>query len=258
MSEEEHHKIELYLKGKLLGSQLEEFEHRMQLDTQFRSEVELFGLAINAVKSDGLKSDLEAIHKELYEKDEKVIGISGRRWFYVSGIAASILIFVAVRFFIFNNPNSSEQLFETYFSPFPDYVTKRNPGDLMEWEKGFQAYSEGNYQLAIYYFTEENNPKNLEEDILFYLGMSYLANEKNSEAIVTFSELLQQSTKYRQQLHWYLSLAYLKSGQINEAISILEKIERKEYQNEEARELLELLSDQKENGIGSNSTKTTP
>jgi len=49
------------------------------------------------------------------------------------------------------------------------------------------------------------------------------------------------NTKYRQQINWYLSLAYLHVGSRDEAILVLNKIQQGEHQYDQSRKLLDEL-----------------
>lgn len=244
MDQQQFEHIENYLSRRLSEAEKNEIESKIADDPGFKEQVDSVRLTLNAAHGHGLKEELESIHKELYPEQKE--SSSNQVWIYVTGIAAS-LILIAIFWVLFQDKSySSDELFSNYFKPFPDYVTSRSSNSDSV-SKAFLSYSKGEFKKAVRYF-EHVEAKN--EDIRFYLGVSYLGTEEISQAVVTFSDLLQQSNKYREQLHWYLSLAYVKNQEREKAIQTLKQIKAGEYQFEEARELLELLSNQKENENG--------
>lgn len=58
--------IESYLEGKLTGSQLDDFNLKMEADEYFRSKVDTQKLLVEGVKKAAMKQELNLIHKQMY------------------------------------------------------------------------------------------------------------------------------------------------------------------------------------------------
>ena len=126
-----------------------------------------------------------------------------------------------------------EELFKDNFKP--DVVPEITEGPL---DDAFSFYANHNYTNAAEEFTTADintATRGFETDTKltafyadYYAGLSYLAEGNTSAAI---AELIQASGKSSNNLfqiktQWYLSLAYLKKGEIKKADNLLTKISR--------------------------------
>lgn len=240
MDQEQFEHIEKYLQGELTDLEAETFENLLKENVELGENFELVKSSINAAKDKSLETQLESIHKELYPSAQNKARTK-KLWVYLSGAAAIITILVTFWIIFQKERTSSDELFAQYFTPFPNYITTRNSPNE-QFVEGLTYYSKGEFGQAIKYLEGEDT----DEDMRFYLGVSYLKVENLSQAIITFLELQKQSQKYQEQLRWYLSLAYLKNKESEKAIQVLRKIKKGEYEYVSARELLEHLNNQKE------------
>lgn len=240
MDQERYEYLEKYLLGELTPTESDTLTKRLATDMELSNDLESVKSLINAAKSKGLEHELESIHQELYAKKQKET--KSISWVYVSGAAAVIILLILFLFNGFNQQPGTDKLFNQYFTPFPNYVSLRSETSPKEWQKGFEHYSLGKFDLAIKYFKSSEVPVEREEDVAFYLALSNLSIENTKEAIIIFSELLQEGTKYEQQIHWYLALAYLQSGEIQKTKDSLQKIEEGQFEYNRALELLNLLN----------------
>lgn len=235
MDNQQSENIEKYLLGTLSSESKIAFERQLEEDADLREKLASTKLVIEATKSRGLELELKEIHKELYH--EKPVS---KRLYWTLGIAASIILILTF-FFILSNSGNEKNLFQQYFSPFPDYITSRESKADGSWEKGMQFYTNRDYTKAIDHFKKSNIPNEHEADLLFYKGVSYLAVGNSQEAMNTFSELEIKSDKYKEQIKWYVALAYLSSNEKSSAILALKTINKGEYEYGRAQELLVVL-----------------
>jgi len=235
MDQKRFEHIENYLTDKLSAIDKVAFEKEIGEENGLQQDVELVKLTLDTIKSDGLSEKLTSIHEELYPSHTK--NKSGKSWIYISGIAASILLMMLFWFSTENKPYGNEELFIKYFQPFPDYVTARN-AELNKAEEAFLNYSKGEFGEAVQLF-EKFDIQN--EDIKFYLALSYLGDKNVPKAVDVLAELALEESKYLEQVHWYLSLAYLKQNENKKAIEMLMSIKTGDYQFKNAKQLLESL-----------------
>lgn len=138
-------------------------------------------------------------------------------------------ILLCLLFFSSCQPSQQDQLFDAYFEPYKDILSKRGAIDnaspvLLD---AMTAYNEKAYDEAITLFqqAQEFDPEN--PAIPFYLGVSYLAINKPKTAISHFTPVSnQQDLIFGAHTAWYLALASLKAGQLDQAIEQMENINR--------------------------------
>ena len=133
---------------------------------------------------------------------------------------------------------SNEQLVAMNFEP--DKVPTNTEGLLAD---ASHEYAEGNYKDAIAAYNDvvamlgESDTRSIEDDqeakerrlILFYAhyysALSYFAGSNMSKAIAEFKSAGTGPDKFWQnKVRWYLALAYLKTGKVKEARSLLEQV----------------------------------
>ncbi len=140
------------------------------------------------------------------------------RWYHKLYKAAAIIIaIIGLTFILFqivhNRTVNTEKLFTQYYKPYKLNIQSRSVGEhLKNLQRAFDAYSNKDYRLAINYFDSVN----LDNTVLFYKGISNIECRKMTVAINCFeSELMNPSSMYIAQTHWYLALIYLRLNQIS-------------------------------------------
>jgi TolA-binding protein len=96
-------------------------------------------------------------------------------------------------------------------------------------ETGMHAYNIKNYNDAIMNFKaflEVDAQSKTNDEVKFYLAVSYLATSETQTAKGIFEELIKNDKKhsFREEAEWYLALTLLKSKETNEAKKILKDI----------------------------------
>jgi TolA-binding protein len=96
-------------------------------------------------------------------------------------------------------------------------------------ETGMHAYNVKNYNDAIMNFKaflEVDAQNKTNDEVKFYLAVSYLAMSETQTAKGIFEELIKNDKKhsFREESEWYLALTLLKSKETNEAKKILKDI----------------------------------
>jgi hypothetical protein len=235
--------IERYLHGDLTSSEKEAFEEKLRRDAAFAEEVEMHRTAVFLIKAGGIrkmKKQLESysVYAEPAQKGSSVQLLY--RW-YAWAAAALMILILSYIYLIPTQASDPEELFTAYFVPPPaERQRLRNESEASEKMDAFRAYEEKRYHQSALLFEKILND-NRDNDLLFYAGVSALADNQPQKAISYFTELLKdQNSLYLRRTQWYLSLAYLKNGQAEKAkeyLSIL-TLESNSYQGK-AKELLE-------------------
>ncbi len=230
--------IEKYIEGKLDHKAFENFEKELKVNISLAQQVEQYKKVIRGLKEEGLRSQLKEYHNELFNKPKTPRKI---KWYYYAGVAASVLLLISSIYILFIRPVSSKKLYDTYFEPYPNLVTTRS-NSTTKFERAMENYSHGYYKKAIVIFSEISQTDSVYIEALYYKGISLLALDLPSEAINTF-EQLKNNEPYKEQLAWYLAMAYFRHNDIENTRKQLLKIEERSFKYTEAQELLEQLKD---------------
>jgi hypothetical protein len=134
-------------------------------------------------------------------------------------------------------------LFGEFFTPYPDLITQRGdsaPSDRLKKALGF--YAAQDYNSAITVFDEMILEYPANDSLNFYSGISYLATGKSIEAITRFEDVSDiEGSEFAIPAQWYLSLAYISSGDKTQAAVILAGLSKKK--NSYQKKASDLLAD---------------
>lgn len=148
----------------------------------------------------------------------------------IGAAAASILFLLAIGKFYksFSQPDT-QLLVENHLAEKYDHNSiKKGIGIDDIRTKAVDEYSMGNYERAIFFYTQivEVEKSNIEDN--FFLGLSYLYNQQADQSIPFLQKAIDSppSDNIRSTtiIEWYLSLAYLKNQQMDKAKVILEQL----------------------------------
>jgi len=201
------------------------FEKSLKTDTHLRQQVEEVRLLFQAVEEHSLRNKLEDFHEELslgqpQLKSKESLEKSSFNIKYLA-IAASLVLLMGLGYWLlFGQKSADEKLFAQYFKPDPGLITPMSTTSDYEFYRGMVDYKQGNYDLAIERWSTliEQKPNN--DTLNYYLGVSYLAQDKNENAIKYLSKALESPNSIFVNESWYyLGLAYLKDGYSDKAIS---------------------------------------
>lgn len=108
-----------------------------------------------------------------------------------------------------------------------------------------EAFKHGHYEISINRLKEINDKQHPE--LLFYMALShlYLSPSNYTLAIFYFERVLEATAVFKQEeVRWYLALCYLKTGKIEQALTLFQRISKeKSWKFSEAKKLLGLFRD---------------
>jgi tetratricopeptide (TPR) repeat protein len=163
-------------------------------------------------------------------------------------VAASILLLGWVgNFFARPVMPNYEQLATAYLTEKPPHSTLKTPMTTLVEAKN--AYQEEQFAKAASLFKKAIESGEADENAYFYGAMSYLYQQKPDFQMVTkfLSHLKTHSNGYEtDNVLWYLSLAYIKTGQLSAAQTNLDELITSGYLNKEkAQQLVSSLKTNK-------------
>ena len=181
---------------------------------------------------------VKAIEKMLPSKKKRMTRTA---WY----IAASVILILGIGLLLISRSNDSEYdtLYASHYKLYPNTVfniTRSDTTSSTE-RKAFEAYQDGNMELAANYFKTLKTSQR-PEYINFYLGQVYLNKNSYADAIDYFNSSIHEDHYLEGESYWYLALASLKLGDIKKAKDHLTELTTNySYMNEEAKLLLENL-----------------
>lgn len=238
--------IERHLRGELSLAESKAFEQRVSLDIKFAEKVDDYIAIINGIKNAdaiALADEVESWEKEFRDGNVKpTVSINPWKKYMIAAAVAVILI---TTFVFINRPGNVDyqQLFTAYFVPYEDLVTVRegeNANDVLA--AAMVKYNRKEYKHAIPEFLKYLEAVPDDKAARFYLGISYLADGKPSDAISAFGQLETEAVTYVDHVEWYLALAYLLKEDTDSAKARLQKI-AEDPDHDFSKKARQLLSD---------------
>lgn len=257
--------IDDYLNEKLSREALIAFKKQMFMDPELAEEVaitkNLFALheteswdEIKVLNKDGI-----AYQEFLLSDDAKNITIAInsaknsykrnsisplKRYKKYHGIAASLVLLIALTYTFTSDNNTPENLYADYsnLSNLPS-LTQRSDADklLSDAEQLFlnKEYLGAARSLELY--NEKYDSKSA--NTILYKGICYLELKQYTKAEQLFNSLKSSDSLDKNKAYWYLALTSLKKGDISDAKKTLETIVKNSYYNsKKSKQLLSKLN----------------
>ncbi|TSE10229.1 tetratricopeptide repeat protein [Aquimarina algiphila] len=104
-----------------------------------------------------------------------------------------------------------------------------------------QAFNSKKYQQSVKHF---QNLRIANEEDQYYYGLALLLNQQYTEAIQKFEENNLNNNRFKQELNWYQSLAYILNKQNEKAKIQLKKIRNTDWKYKDAQQFLKKLNEE--------------
>lgn len=208
-------------------------------DPEFRAELEIrqeVAQTIQRISRENLKRDLKSKLGTIDFSERP----RSRVLYYA--VAAGLALFFVLLWFL-PGKESNESLFYSYYVPYPGTINIRGSSEVLA--SAVKAYEDGRYEQAADQITAllASGHTHSKAHMLLMLGNCYLNLNDASHAEQIFLELQNHQDRIiKQQAQWYLSLTYLKSGQIENCRKLLQDLEQSGgFHASSARNLLDEL-----------------
>ncbi len=245
-------KIEDYLNGILNEAEKNQFELELKNNQELATEYNLQMKVEKSLKNSKLiefRSIIEDAHGKVSKTNKKPIV---RSLFVKYAAAASIIVIIGFSLFYSLNTGkyTSKEVFAAYYEPFPAIGEPRSFGDNNEntnnnilYNEAINDYNNNKFSEAISKFTEliKNDEKNMAAHL--YLGISYIGVKKYDSAMKSFKYIIkQEDVYYYQPAKWYLGLCKLLIGENIDAEKIFLEISNEDgVYNEQASKILKTI-----------------
>lgn len=219
--------IENYILGKLSTREEQEFIHRCQQDPEFRSAYDEEQLLVQVI-NDQAAQDFLTKTREVMIRDGKDPRFRfGMRRLSLLFLTCLIVLVGTLITLKHQKPSDPKALFHEFFEPYPMILTERGNGDepflvLIE------AYDQTDWvtvQAELNRIPTGTLPGPLKD---LYLSIALLGQDNASGAEKLLERYRQDPADglYQHTLEWYLALAFLQNGKVDEARELLIRLSR--------------------------------
>ncbi len=248
-------RIENYLDGVMSERVMRVFEKMLQKDQRLRREFEqrkrLNDRIIQLVPWVGTLEKAHEAFEEKYRNREftlkPVLKAEKRKHVFVRwSVAASIVLLLGLGLLYVippKNQPSNDELFAEYYEPLKEKQSK----NLLMHSDGLiqvrEKYYNKDYHAALLLIENLPDNINIKAEKEFFYGLSLMELDYYEDAIEKFVSLLEQENlRYLPRVYWYLSLCYLKTGEIEKSTELLNYlVETRGYNYHNAEKLLNQL-----------------
>jgi hypothetical protein len=218
-----------YLNGILDQASKDAFEHRLAVDSSFRSDFEDYKTAVNVIRAAGAGQHVRSIMNDDASRTFRIR--------YAVRLSVAACLAFAIVFLLWPSDRASnERIFEKNFQPYPSIFASRSGGDS-RLDAALEQYAIGDYAKAVE-LMKDVQVKN--DTLYFYSAVANLYLKQSDDAITALSRIDENSV-FHQQVTWYLGLAFLLHGERETARSTFAKIRPSEYKYQEAQSIVASL-----------------
>ncbi len=214
-------RIEQYLLKNMKDNEREAFEYELNSDPDLKKSTEKRRLLIRGIKA-GFNAEL----KLKLKKEDKRLNqmVKTRRIKFISGIAAVLVIGVFSTFFLKSMKQDPIKIYEKHYHPYPNIsipLSRSNENT----DNPYYLYEKGNLKAALTGLNAliDDNPG--DEAALFYTSIIYMELGDFKNAIEYLKRVTgENSISFSRPANWYLSLAYIHTGNLEIASKHLGKL----------------------------------
>lgn len=208
--------IEAYVLERMSAPEREAFEQRMATDAVLRAEVELERDNIRAVELGGVGRTMKRIAQE----EGEGLRTGGRLKSYLAYAAAVAALIIGGVLWL-NRAPAHERLFAEHFEADPGLPVAMGATDDPVFADAMVSYKEGAYGDARSKWAALLQSDPMNDTLRFYIASAALAQGDAAEAVAPFTAIAADSTSaFRTSAAWYLFLAHLRNGQLEQARSV--------------------------------------
>lgn len=224
--------IERYLNDTMAVDEKIEFEKSLQENETLQQQVKDIEVLLAGIETASFRSKMNEFHSQMEEEiPVRSISYSNRtnsRLFYA--IAASAVILLGI-FWVFNPSNSNEKLFNEYFLVDPGLPTTMGSTDEFSFYDGMVNYKRKEYDKALEKWNLLLPQKSDNDTLNYFIGVAYLAKGNLDEAIPFLEKVTtQKESMFLGDTFYYLGLSNIKSDNKEKAIEYFKKSTHPEAQ----------------------------
>ena len=235
--------IEKYFNNELSLDERQAFENQIVTNDTFAKEVAFYVETRSVAKEIAMvkrKQELEELRKTL----SKSTNFKIKKIYWLSGLAASLILGIGAWNFIVPNSKSSETLADRYIHQHFENLPVKMDGNSDSLQLGLRLFNEQKLNQAGVIFEDLANRNNNNSEAIKYAGIAALRQNNFDKANKYFQTLATQKDLYSNPGLFYKAISLLKQSPENQkkAKEILNEVITKNLDGKvEAEEILEDL-----------------
>lgn len=210
-----------YIDGEMDATERGAFESRLQQDASLKEQLERLQVAVAAVVQAGITGKVKGIHQDMMtelRKEKKTVIAPVRKFGRVGlAIAASVAFLLVILAGWQFYQLSPEKL---YTENRVTYTVSNTRGLHENAATLSQSYSQKNYEVVIQNATQTT--LSTEDSLL--VGLACLETKRIPSAILWLEAVRNGNGPYKQDAEYYLSMAYLRNGEYDKALQLMQQI----------------------------------
>lgn len=232
ISDLEFEELENYLLENLSPEGMEKMAERVENDKMLSEKLHQVRLTLTGIREEGLKQHLRSHHKTNTFKSKSPMRKIFLGW--MAGAAAAIVLIVLL-FGVFTN--KEQKLYAKYFYPDPGLISSMGTTDNYNFQLAMVEYKSGKYAEALDKWIHLRDGHESNDTLNYFIASAYLAQDQFAASVPYFEQVIKdEKSVFQSDAYWYLGLVYLKEGQREKAISLIQL-----SHNEKRNELLQKL-----------------
>jgi tetratricopeptide (TPR) repeat protein len=236
--------IETYLSGEMDEEQRKIFKLDMENDKRLIADFKLLEETNESVLDDEVHEFRKSIKNIINKPEYQTKTIEIFRKFFKYPLAASIFVLIIISLWQLITIVSPERIYNKFYSPYDADISTRSASTSADnINIAYLLYQKGEFESSFEILNNYllNNKDN--QTARFFQGMNAMELGKFDRAISELKEVEKDySTPYAIHARWYLSLAYLKAKEIDEAKKYLNRIvEDDVFYAEQAKKILKKI-----------------
>jgi len=221
LSETDFKLIEAYYDGSLSNEEILNFEKKLMADPALRNAYEEQHQLVHSLKTyerEKLKNEI----KTRLSKKPKTLRNNRKALYYAMAASILVLLISTIGYRTWNIPtNTHEEIFQTYFEPYPLKSNSRSTDNL---SKGLLFYQNKEFANALPLLIQFGNQEDPENEYNLVIASAFLAIGEEEQAIPWAKATVASNDElFRYHGEWYLALTYFKSDSVKSK-ELLEKI----------------------------------
>ncbi|MGB8194366.1 MAG: hypothetical protein WCF67_20715 [Chitinophagaceae bacterium] len=216
-----------YLDNELDAQERQDLETQLSADVSAQQMLERLRLARQAVKRYAIKEQVAAVHRQEMEARRSDVKKPAAKVYWLRRtmqVAALVLVLVVIAGLIQYSLLDADKLYRSHYAEYT-FGTTRDNSKISPLE---QAYRAQNMREVIKLYQDAVTHDSTDH---FIAGQALLATDNPSAATLAFERQLTLNATlsfkpYQEDAEYYLALAYLKSGDLERALPLFEKINR--------------------------------
>ncbi|MFV0565157.1 MAG: tetratricopeptide repeat protein [Flavobacteriaceae bacterium] len=210
--------VERYINGSMSQQELNGLNQKLEADHELKMAFHDIKTLLLGIETQALKEELDQYHKTI-PLSEKQLSTKNSRFTKLSKIAiASVIVLAIGSLWLFGKP-THEKLYAKYFKIDPGLPTTMGNTDNYEFYNAMVYYKHGDYDDALLKWKELSKNKPYNDTLNYFIGVTFMAKKNTEEAISYLEQTINSKNHFvlKSEAHYYLGLAYLKEGKIEQS-----------------------------------------